>query len=359
MNKSLRISILSHALSAWLLALLLLPQASWAVSAVAGSTISNVATVGYSMGAGAAAVVQPSIISNTASFVVAELIQPAITWQDALPVPVNTPGLNSVLTFLLTNAGNGQEVFALTRANAPAPIPATNYVPVNSVLYDPANSPAGAMFLESNGVPGFQPGLDAAYVAGVNDPNLAPNATQIIYILSDTPALVANGSKGDVALTASSKTVGAAGAAAGTALAGLGQGGSVAVVGKNRAQAVTLGSYLTSGLSVVVTKTILSVLDPNGGVLVMPGSIISYQIVAALTGAGVATGLVINDPLPANTTYVPASMTLAGVALTDAADADQGQFIAASNSVSVALGNLTSTALTGVNAVITLRAKIN
>ncbi len=359
MSNSLKIKLLSHARLAWLLAFLWMPQASWAVSALAGSTISNVATVGYSMGVGAAAQVQPNIISNVASFVVAELIDPRVTWQDALPVPVNTPGVNSVLTFLLTNAGNGQEVFGLARTNAPAPIPATNFVPVNSVLYDPANTPTGAIFLETNGVAGFQPGLDTPYTPGVNDPNLAPNASQIIYLVSDTPASVANGSKGDVLLTASSKTVGAAGAAPGTALPGLGQGGSIAVVGKTRAQALSTGSYITSGLSVVVTKTILSVLDPNGGVSVMPGAIVTYQVVAALTGTGTATGLVINDPLPANTTYVPASMTLAGVALTDVADADQGQFIAASNSVSVALGNLTSTAVAGVNAVITLRAKIN
>lgn len=349
----------------WLLLCLLAPQTSWAASAGAGSTISNVATVGYSMGVGAAAQVQPNIVSNVASFVVAELIQPLLTWQDALPVPVNTPGLNAVLTFLLTNTGNGQEVFSLARSNAPAPIPATNHVPVNSVLYDPANTPTGAIFLETNGVPGFQPGLDTPYTPGANDPNLAPATalapagSQIIYIVSDTPALVGNGSKGDVLLTASAKTVGAAGALPGTALPGLGDLGSIAVVGKNRAQSQAAGSYITSGLSVVVTKTVTNVLDPNGGAVLMPGSVVTYQLAVALAGAGTATGLVINDPLPVDMTYVPASMTLAGIALTDVADADQGQFIAASNSVSVALGDLISTVIVPVNAVITLRAKIN
>ncbi len=359
MNKLPIVKKLSRAVLAWLLAFSLVPQTSWAIQAIAGSTISNMATVSYSMGVGAAAQPQPNVLSNVASFVVAELIEPAVTWQDALPVPVNTPGVNAVLTFVLKNAGNGQEVFALMRSNAPAPIPANNFVPTNSVLYDPANTPTGAIFLETNGVPGFQPGLDALYVPGTNDPNLAPAATQIIYILSDTPASLANASKGDVLLVASSKTVGAAGVAPGTALPGLGQGGSVAVVGKSRAQAGAIGSYISSGLSVVVTKSILSVQDPNGGVLVMPGAVVTYQILVALTGVGTATGLVIDDPMPANTVYVPASLTLAGVALTDLADADQGQFIAASNSASVALGNLSSTAVAGTNAVITLRAKIN
>lgn len=361
----MEVKTLSRTLIVWLLLCLYAPQFAWAVPAAAGKPIINQATVSYSMGVGAAAQVQPNILSNVASFIVAELIQPLITWQDALPVPVNTPGLNTVLTFLLTNAGNGQEVFSLARINAPAPVPATNFVPFNSVSYDPANTPTGAIFLETNGVPGFQPGLDTPYTPGANDPNLAPATalapagSQILYIVSDTPALVASGSKGDVLLTASSKTVGAAGAAPGTALPGLGDLGSIAVVGKNRAQAQATGSYITSGLSVVVTKTILSVLDPNGGVVVMPGSVVTYQLVVALTGAGTATGLVINDPLPANTAYVPASMTLAGVPLTDIADADAGQFIAATNSVSVTLGSLVSSVIAPVSAVITLRAKIN
>jgi uncharacterized repeat protein (TIGR01451 family) len=81
----------------------------------------------------------------------------------------------------------------------------------------------------------------------------------------------------------------------------------------------------------------------------------TYQIVATLSGAGTASGLVITDPLPATTTYVAGSMVVDGLVQTDAADADLAQFMAAAQTVSVSLGNVASPA----NVVITFRATIN
>jgi hypothetical protein len=65
--------------------------------------------------------------------------------------------------------------------------------------------------------------------------------------------------------------------------------------------------------------------------------------------------LVITDPLPAMTAYVPGSMVVNGLAQTDAADADSAQFIAATQTVSVSLGNVVSPA----NVVLVFRATIN
>jgi uncharacterized repeat protein (TIGR01451 family) len=347
---------------AWLL--LLVPQLGWAAGTPAGTVISNVATVNYSLSGN----VQPPLSNVPTTFRVDELIQPVLTWQDAAPVAVDVTGTNDALTFLLTNSGNGPEAFSLSRTNGPAPLPAGNYTPLNGTV--------GSIYLESGLQAGFQasgPNADTAYVPGTNDPNLAPDAGQILYVISNTPNVAAN-IHGDVLLAAASLTAGAAGSAPGTGLAGLGQGGGFAVVGTSRAQAGATGSYLTNGMNLAVNKTVASVLDPKGSDVLMPGAMITYQIEVKLTGTGAAANLVIADPLPANTTYVPNSITVACVqgtftgtgactgitipqpaaAKTDTnADADSAQL--AANTVSVSLGNVAAPA----NVVITFRATIN
>lgn len=330
-------------LSVWVWLSLIAPQTSWAAGTPAGTLISNTATVSYSIGSS----VETPITSAPATFQVDELIQPILTWQDAGAVAVNTPGKNDALTFLLTNGGNGQEAFNLSRTNGPLPLPAGNYTPLNGTI--------GSLYLESGSQPGFQasgPNADTAYVAGTNDPNLAPDAGLTIYLISDTPAVASN-IQGEVLLAAASLTAGAAGSAPGTSLAGLGQGGGYAVVGATRAQASATGSYITSGLRLVVSKTVAGVLDPNGGAVVMPGSVMTYRIAVALSGTGTAVNLVITDPLPAETTFVPGSISVDSAVKTDAADADNAQFSA--NTVSVSLGDVAAPA----NVVITFRATIN
>jgi uncharacterized repeat protein (TIGR01451 family) len=323
----------------WIWLLLIVPQISWAAGTPANTSISNTVTVNYDIGG----IAQPPATSSV-SFSVDELIHPLLTWQDAAPVSVNTPGVNDALTFVLTNGGNGNEAFSLSRTNGPVPIPPTNYIPLNGT--------AGSIFLENNLQAGFQatgPNADTAYVSGTNDPNLAPDASQIIYVNSDTPAVASN-IQGEVRLDIASLTPGAAGAPPGTSIV---QGPIFAVVGTNGAQASSTGSYLTGGLGVSVAKSVLNVLDPNGGSVVMPGSILTYQLLVTLSGSGTASNLDITDPIPAETTYLPNSIIVDSAAKTDAADADNAQFIP--STVSVSLGNVAAPA----SHVITFRATIN
>ncbi len=68
-------------------------------------------------------------------------------------------------------------------------------------------------------------------------------------------------------------------------------------------------------------------------------------MVITATGSGTATAAAFADLIPANTTYVPNSLVLNGSPLTDAADADAGQYATTpAPSVSVALGDLTQAA---------------
>ena len=309
----------------WLLWLGAASIAARAAGTPAGTVIQNTAILSYSIGGGPA----QNVTSLPASVTIAELINLTLIWQDAAAVAVNSPDSNSALTFLLTNTGNGPETFSLARNNALA-----------GDNYDPLNGSAGAIFLESGLQPGFQasgPNADIVYVAGSNDLALAADASRIIYVVSNTPASLTNGNTGNVALTAASTTPGAAGAAPGTSLAGQGQGGVDAVVGGSRAQVTQTGGYVVGGVAVNVTKTAVSVVDPQGGNSVTSGAVITYRIVVSVAGAGTAQGLTVNDPIPANTTYVTNSMTVDGVTRSDAADADNAEFSA--GAVRVSFGN--------------------
>ena len=300
----------------WLLLLSAVSIAARAAGTPAGTVIQNTATLSYSIGGGPT----QNVTSLPASVTVAELINLTLTWQDATAVAVNSPDANSALIFLLTNTGNGPETFSLARNNALA-----------GDNYDPLNGSAGAIFLESGLQPGFQPSgpnADILYVAGSNDPALTADASRIIYVVSNTPASLANGNTGNVALTATSTTPGAAGAAPGTSLAGQGQSGVDAVVGGSRAQVTQTGGYVVGGVAVSVVKTVVSVVDPLGGNSVTTGAVITYRILVSVSGAGTAQGLTVTDPIPANTTYVVNSITIDGVTRSDAADADSAEFSA-------------------------------
>jgi uncharacterized repeat protein (TIGR01451 family) len=122
------------------------------------------------------------------------------------------------------------------------------------------------------------------------------------------------------------------------------------VVGTSSAQASATGSYITNGLGLAVTKTVASIADPAGTAVPMPGAVLTYRIVATLSGAGTAANLVISDPLPAEVSYVAGSIKVDGIAKTDA---DNAQF--SPNTVSVSLGDVAAPA----NVVITFRASIN
>lgn len=88
----------------------------------------------------------------------------------------------------------------------------------------------------------------------------------------------------------------------------------------------------SDSISVVVHAPILSMIksvSPTGPQT--PGTVLTYTLVITNSGTGVAKDLLITDPIPAFTSYVPGSITMNGVGRTDAIDGDGARFI--SNSV--------------------------
>ncbi len=72
-----------------------------------------------------------------------------------------------------------------------------------------------------------------------------------------------------------------------------------------------------------------------------PGQVLTYTVVVTNNGTGDADNIVLTDPIPANTTYVPGSITLNAVGKTDIALDDEGDFnVTTAGAVTVSIGTL-------------------
>jgi uncharacterized repeat protein (TIGR01451 family) len=334
------------------LVLLAYAGAAAAIGTSAGSRIDNAAQASYQV----AGVDQPTVTSNTVSVVVDELLDVAVTSTDAGAVAVTSPSSGSVLTFSVTNAGNGSEAFRLA---------------VDSALTgDDFNPQTPLVYLESNGTPGLQlgGGGDTPYAAGSNDPLLAHDAAVTVYVAADAPGGLSAGATGNLSLRAVSLTVyaqagtddpaSASFPAPGTTYAGLGDpatgGGTTnAVVGSSYGSAATQllaqGSYRVSSALVSLAKSVVSVTDPFGGTTIVPGSVIRYQITVTVAGSGAVDNLVINDPVPPELAFVSGSLAVSALPTGEQPDddflpagTDHTGFDGPNRSVVVTLGSVAS-----------------
>jgi uncharacterized repeat protein (TIGR01451 family) len=304
----------------------------------AGTLIRNTVTLQYSLNGTPA-----TATASAPPVVVGKVISVLVTSQDSAPIPSNSPDTDKATSFLVTNTGNGTETFSLSRSNS-----------IAGDQFDPGNAAAGAIWLESGAQAGFQasgPNADILYVPGVNDVTLAADASRLAYLLSTIPGGQATGAFGKAALIASSTTPGAAGSPPGRVLGTF--NGVQTVVGSGSAQSTGLGSYLVAGVSIGLAKSVSAVRDPNGGTRVMSGAVLTYRLVLTVVGSGIASGVAVNDPLPSALAYVPGSITVDGVARTDAADADDASF--AAGAVLANFGNVAAPA----TRVIEFKATVN
>ena len=300
-----------------------------AVGTTAGIDISNTATVNFSIGGTA------DSANDTITFRVDEKLDVNVAWQDATNVGVNTPDTNRVLTYLLTNTGNGIDDYLLTVDNN---IGGGQFNPTTPVL------PTVNIYLDANGNNTYEPGTDTPYTPTVNDPSLNADESLAIFVVNNIPAALSSGDLGNSQLTATSNTLSGV---PGTALAGAGDNSSVAVVGNSRATSSATGTYEVSNVAVSIVKSVV-INDPLGGNQPMPGATMTYTLIVSVTGTGTATGVVITDPIPNDTTYVDDSITLNSVGQTDDADSptDESDYnITNPGNITVNLGDMTPASL--------------
>lgn len=318
-----------------------LAPAVHAAGTAAGTSIANTASVTFTDPGGT----PTTVTSNTQTVTVDEVLDVTVVANDAGNVAVTTPSSNKVLSFTVTNTGNGSEVFALT---TDASIAGDQFNPANVRIY------------LDNGDNTFDPLTDTLYVAGTNDPSLTagglPTDARLVFVVSDIPGSLSNGNVGLVRLKAEALTAKATPGpdTAGTVFAGAGAGGTDAVVGSSTAEASVQNGYAVEQVSATFVKS-QSVLDGFGGSNPIPGAVITYTLTFSATGVGTLTNVKLVDAIPANTTYQAGTMKLDGSPLTDAAADDAGFFSGTQIEVIPAGGSVTAPA----THVVTFNVKVN
>ena len=327
-----------------------------AVGTLAGTNVSNTASVTYSVNA----VAQPAV-TGTADFLVDRMIDLTLT---AIPVTyvTVTPATNGVIRFTLSNTSNAPLNFNLAAANnAVDPFGGAD-------TFDPTTNTA---FVDSNANNVYDPGVDTA-----NNVDTLANDTSIsVFIVSAIPGGTPNAAIAAVTLTATARETTANGGGAlpndlanpdvAATMQTLFADGAGDTDGVRDAAFSDSGAFQVQGANVTVVKTETVISDPITGVSPLakhiPGAVVEYSVVVTnLASSAVnATTITLTDVLPANVTFDPNGYSAAngirlnGVDKTNAADADEGTFGA--GTVTVAVPDLAP----GVSATILFRVTVN
>ncbi len=306
------------AISTTALSLIGLSSVAVAAGTPAGTVIDSAAQADFDINGE-----RRSTTSNPVTITVDEIIDAAVVALTS-QVLVTAGDTDQALLFRLTNTGNGNEAFRLDVDNA-----------MLGDEYDPVAATPNVYF-DSDDSGDLTIG-DVPYAVGVNDPLLAADEGVTILVLNDIPSGPINGQRGLSQLRAAAMT---GTGVRGTVLPGAGDAGVNALIGSSGGIGVSSGEYLVGGILLSVVKSV-SVADPAGGTSPMPGATLTYSIDVDVVSSGTAEASVFSDPLPADTTYVPSSLELNGIPLTDLADGDAGEFSnAGGDEIVVRLGDL-------------------
>jgi uncharacterized repeat protein (TIGR01451 family) len=258
---------------------------AFAQNTASGTSITNTATVNYTVGT-----VAQTPINAAATFLVDSVINLSVAEHPGSlsDFPV-TPGQNNVYTtFVVTNTGNTDEGFNLAvndLGGALALTGLTAYVDVdNDGVYDPG---AG--------------NDDAVSIA-----TLARGASRTVFIVGNTPPTATNGQVRNVQLLATARVPNTL--VAWVNDTSLDDAMQVEIVVRNETgTADDAFAVVSAALSVAKTSTV--VWDPvnfGSNPKAIPSARVQYQITLSnALGSSPATLVSISDPIPANTTFAP------------------------------------------------------
>ena len=309
----------------------------YAAGTPVGTNISNTATLNYDVGA----VPQSPVTSNSASFLVDNKINLTVITLDTTEVGAGAGQTGVATTFSVTNTGNATQDYALASTITGIANPFGG----GPDVFDPT---ACSIHVEDGATSGYQAGQDLVTFVG----NLAPDTSKTVYLVCDIPAGALPNQVSAVALTATTRAAGSSATGVLTQTVGADNPAAVDIVFADiqaplagtsdalRDAAASAASAYKIGLSVILNKTVVCAPTPACTLNFKPGDTVTYQIHVNVSGAGTANNLLVNDPIPANLTYTPGSITVGGAPRTDATDADNADFTA--NAVNVNLGNVLS-----------------
>lgn len=278
----------------------------------AGTLIQNSASATYTSGSGTT-----TIQSNTVTVTVDQLLDVAVAELDSSPVAASSN--SAVLTYSITNTGNGSDAFILT-ADPNVSGNAFNAV-VQSIVFD------------TNGDGKYDAG-DQVIAQGAATPQIAANGSSKVFVIVSLPPGATDAQSSQVKLTATS-IIGSG--SPGTVFAKKGVTGVDAIVGLSHGTQSALDSVTASLATVSLVKSAV-IADQFGSSNPLPGAVVTYTIVAHVSGSGTAGSVHVVDVIPTGTTYQAGTLALNGTSLTDPADSDPGT--ASSTGIDVALGNV-------------------
>ena len=328
-----------------------------AIGADAGITVSNTASVVYTVNA----VVQPAVASNAADFVVDRLVDLTVT---AIPVTYVgvTPATNGAFLFSVANTSNATLGFNMSAANnATDPFGGTDN-------FDPTTL---TTVVDAGVLGTYEPGVDVATTADT----VAEDGTFGVWIVAAIPGGQGNLDIAAVTLTATAREPGVAGAAL-TEQANpedplvmetvFGDGAGDTDAAQDAAFSDS-GAYQVASADVTITKTETLISDPINGVAPnarhIPGAVVEYVVTVSndVTSAFPATTLTISDVLPGDVLFSPDTygvgfgIDLDGTPQTNAADSPTDESSFAAGTVTVAVPSLAA----GASAVITFRVTVD
>lgn len=294
------------------LAALGVSQQALAVGTAANTSINNRATVNFAVNGVAQAPIESSPTGNSVpgvnngantTFVVDNRIDLTVTELSGNATGT-TPGQpNGVTAFTVTNTSNAPQGYQLSPTNLTGGslFSATD-------VFDMSNL---RVFVDANNNGTYEPATDTA----TNINTLAPDTGVVVFLVADTPITATNGQAANVRLTARTAAPGSNGATLMTQTAGAETPGTVDVVfgdgtaGGNVArdgQGFADDQYIVSSATLTVSKARTVVSDPFNGTSnpkSIPGAVLEYAVTVVNAGGTAATGVVITDPVPANTTF--------------------------------------------------------
>jgi uncharacterized repeat protein (TIGR01451 family) len=241
--------------------------------------------------------------SNIAAVRVDELLD--LTLAPRTPSITLAQGVQGAVPVALANTGNGEESFVLDGR------------------IEAIDARLEGFALDRNGDGLFDAAVDLAIASGGATPPLAPGDTVQLLVLVRGAAAAANG-----LLHIDARAATGAGAP-GSTLAGRGDGGCDAVIGGTTASgsaSVSLTVANGSDTSRIQLVKSQAIAGPGGNAVPVRGATVTYTIESRFKGSGVVRSARLADPIPSGTAYVPGSMRLDDIALTDTSDADAGNF---------------------------------
>lgn len=292
----MKLTFQKTAVAVGLLSAFALPGA-YAAGTASGTTISNTATVNYSVSGVAQTAIQSGGGTPT-TFIVDRKVNLTVTSTNApTVVPAQT---NAVLTYTLQNNSNETLKFGLGALDA-----------ITGAVVQGANTDSDDTVASS-----IKIYKDAGLTQLVTSPNdlgaLAADATVTLWVVADIKAASVHNAYIGVALTATAyemdgttvvaETAGANTAGVDTVWADVAGATDVNRDGKHSAY----GAYHVVTASLTVSKTSTVVWDPFNGTSnpkAIPGAVVEYCIVVTNSGGQAAGSVVLTDGIPANTTY--------------------------------------------------------